>query len=236
MTTESDAATLVDGTRLSPQQLGLMGMEALETVVGYWEDALAAYRSVDADATSPTAAKPPPLMLTTQEELNFMRLLESILEGAYQLQEESESIFIHQNSILNRDNNIVLGFRDASANRSMAGGDGGGSIVSGRGGNIGSMLLSVSTVDNDSFVSAQDTIADMGDFEDVIDFYGEDGPASNRLLYLEALEQLDRSGIPYRALRTDFVGCATDSEYLAKLHCLRIAFREIMADDKIRKW
>ena len=28
---------------LAPQQLGLMGMEALETVIGYWEDALAAY-------------------------------------------------------------------------------------------------------------------------------------------------------------------------------------------------
>ena len=38
------AATLVDGTPLTPQQLGLMGMEALETVVGYWEDALAAYQ------------------------------------------------------------------------------------------------------------------------------------------------------------------------------------------------
>ena len=38
------AATLIDGTPLTPQQLGLMGMEALETVVGYWEDALAAYQ------------------------------------------------------------------------------------------------------------------------------------------------------------------------------------------------
>ena len=28
-------ATLVDGTQLAPQQLGLMGMEALETVIRY---------------------------------------------------------------------------------------------------------------------------------------------------------------------------------------------------------
>ena len=40
----TSAATLIDGTPLTPQQLGLMGMEALETVVGYWEDALAAYQ------------------------------------------------------------------------------------------------------------------------------------------------------------------------------------------------
>ncbi len=64
----------------------------------------------------------------------------------------------------------------------------------------------------------------------------EGGPASNRLLYLEALEQLERSGIPYRALRTDFVGCASDSEYLAKMHCLRLAFKKIMADKEVRTW
>ena len=48
--------TLVDGvTPLTPQQLGLMGMEALETVVGYWEDALTAYndsRSRPSDSRS----------------------------------------------------------------------------------------------------------------------------------------------------------------------------------------
>ena len=73
-------ATLVDGTQLAPQQLGLMGMEALETVIryriltsywshntafllahdcqhfSYWEDALGAY--------NPTANN---LMLTTAE-------------------------------------------------------------------------------------------------------------------------------------------------------------------------
>ena len=65
---------------------------------------------------------------------------------------------------------------------------------------------------------------------------GADGPPANRLLYLEALEHLDKHGIPYRALRTDFVGCETDSEYVAKLHCLRLAFKQIMKDEEIRKW
>ena len=43
-------------------------------------------------------------------------------------------------------------------------------------GGRGSKLLSVSTVDNDSFVSAQDTIADLGDFEayeDIRDDFGD---------------------------------------------------------------
>ena len=103
-------------------------------------------------------------------------------------QEESESIFIHQNSILNRENNVVAssaastigagGGGVGSVAGSVAGGGGtgragGGSVVDG---GRGSKLLSVSTVDNDSFVSAQDTIADLGEFdgyEDIHDDFGE---------------------------------------------------------------
>ena len=88
----TSAATLVDGTPLTPQQLGLMGMEALETVVGYWEDALAAYQPRNGQN----------LHLTTAEEAAFMKMLENILEAAYNLQDESEHMFIHQESILNK--------------------------------------------------------------------------------------------------------------------------------------
>ena len=64
-----------------------MGMEALETVVGYWEDALSAYRSNSLDTAAASGKSvPPPPMLTTAEETVFVRLLENILEGAYQLQ------------------------------------------------------------------------------------------------------------------------------------------------------
>ena len=168
---------------------------------------------------------------------------------------------------MNRENNVVGSSAAAStigasgkisATGSVAGGG-----LGGRGGESvcdggrGSKLLSVSTVDNDSFVSAQDTIADLGDFEayeDIHDDFGDShfyllivpkdgllstgasGSPANRLLYLEALEHHDRHGIPYRALRTDFVGCETDSEYVAKLHCLRLAFKQIMKEEEIRKW
>lgn len=56
-----------------------MGMEALETVISYWEDALQAYQP-------PTGAPNNIGMLTTAEETRFIRLLENILEGAFQLQ------------------------------------------------------------------------------------------------------------------------------------------------------
>jgi len=174
--TESSASvTLVDGTPLTPQQLGLMGMEALETVVGYWEDALAAY-----NAHKPNNKRQK--TLTSPEETEFTRMLENILDGAYQLQDDAEHMFIYEHSILNRkaknrrfesskkfqeeplkyhlyrsstsehvqeDNGASLSMKSALSN------------TSGR-----NHLISVSTVDQESFVSAQDTIADLKDFDE----------------------------------------------------------------------
>jgi hypothetical protein len=201
--------TLVDGTQLAPQQLGLMGMEALETVIGYWEDALGAY--------SPASRQ---LELTTAEEAQFVRSIEEILEAAYLLQDNSERLFIHQNSVLNRR------ALDCSATRLPSLSEVSGSLARSR------SLLSVRSLEEASFVSAQDTVADLRDFEDL-----QDWPEADRLpLYLAALEQHEMEGIPYRVIRTEFVGCASDQEYLAKLHCLRGAFGHIMLDPGNKEW
>ena len=205
------AATLVDGTQLAPQQLGLMGMEALETVIGYWEDALAAY--------NPTANN---LVLTTSEETMFIKSIEDILEAAYELQENSEMLFIHQNSVLNKRDMALearmslLSDKDESqsADRSKR-----------------TSVLSISTLEEISFVSAQDTVADLRDFDDLTDYETE-----KLALYQSALDLYETSGIPYRVMRTDFLGCSSDLEYLGKLHCLRTAFIQIMKDDSNREW
>lgn len=211
----TSAATLVDGTPLTPQQLGLMGMEALETVVGYWEDALAAYQPRNGMNHQ----------LTTAEEAAFVKMLENILETAYNLQEESEHMFIYQESILNKSKRKSLNVNFVGISEL----DGNGHSISSK-----TPLLSVSSVDQDSFVSAQDTIADLRDFEDLNEIVGDTDAAQK--LYLEALEHLEKNGIPYRTIRTDFVGCANDTEYLAKLHCLRLAFKDIMAKPDDRNW
>ena len=63
-------------------------MEALETVVGYWEDALNAYQ-----ANQNSKHK----LLTTSEEAEFTKMLENILESAYQLQvRELSSVTSHK--------------------------------------------------------------------------------------------------------------------------------------------
>ena len=207
-------------------------MEALETVVGYWEDALAAYHPSQNGK-----------VLTTAEEAAFVKMLENILEAAYNLQEESEHMFIHQESILNRGKrkHLSVNFADSE-------------VVDGSCVSLcsKSQLLSVSSVDQvckliriqfsgnnhftfqDSFVSAQDTIADLRDFEDLNEIVGETD--AKQALYLEALEHLEKDSIPYRSIRTEFVGCANDTQYLAKLHCLRLAFKHIMSNTDDRNW
>lgn len=55
-------------------------------------------------------------------------------------------------------------------------------------------------------------------------------------LYQQALKQLENSGIPCRSLRTELVKCGSDVEYLAKLHCLRLAFQHILRDQKNYLW
>jgi len=203
-------ATLVDGTQLAPQQLGLMGMEALETVISYWEDALAAY--------NPSANN---LMLTTSEEAEFIKSLEDLLEAAFELQDTSEMLFIHQNSILNKRELALKAKTEILQDRESHKGE-----LSKR-----KSVLSISSLEDVSFVSAQDTVADLRDFDDLTELDTE-----KLALYQTALDLYESSGIEYRVMRTEFVGCATDVEYLAKLHCLRSAFCQIMGDNSNRDW
>lgn len=65
-------------------------MEALETVINFWEDALVAYQTP-----------------TTPEESEFCREIQSLLDLAWQLQDQSELLFLDQRSVLFRDGSLV---------------------------------------------------------------------------------------------------------------------------------
>lgn len=56
-------------------------MEAFETVVDYWEEALSTYHKSD----------PRRKALLTSEEATFIRMLEHLLETAYRLQVSREA-------------------------------------------------------------------------------------------------------------------------------------------------
>lgn len=87
--------------------------------------------------------------------------------------------------------------------------------------------FSVSTLDDISFVSAEEGlgaeegVADLTDFDDI----NEPVDVDKLFLYKIAVDEHEKNGIPYRVMRTEFLGCSSDTDYLAKLHCLRLAFR-----------
>ena len=76
-------------------------------------------------------------------------------------------------------------------------------------------------------------MADLRDFDDLAELELE---VEKLAMYQSALEHQETLGVPYRVLRTEFVACSSDTEYLAKLHCLRQAFTQVMADGGNRDW
>lgn len=76
-------------------------------------------------------------------------------------------------------------------------------------------------------------VADLREFEEFTEYFPD---LEAYPLYQSALRQLENGGIPCRTLRTDVVKCGTDGEFLAKLHCLRLAFQQILRDDMTYIW
>ena len=183
-------------------------------VHSYWEDALSAY--------NPTANN---LMLTTAEEAEFIKNIEDILEAAYNLQDASEMLFIHQNSVLNKRELALQAKKELLYDRAESAASGGKEPQKHR------RMISISSLEEVSFVSAQDTVADLRDFDDLAELDTE-----KLALYQSALDTYESSGIEYRVLRTEFLGCSSDTEYLGKLHCLRMAFTNIMTENTNRSW
>lgn len=64
----------------------LSGMEALETAINYWDDALAAY----------TSGGGGPLAVTSSEEAGFCKDLQGLVDSAYRLQDQCELLFLDQ--------------------------------------------------------------------------------------------------------------------------------------------
>ncbi|KAL4712970.1 hypothetical protein ACJJTC_012040 [Scirpophaga incertulas] len=214
-----------DASQLSPQQLGVMGMEALETSINYWEDALAAFSLGGRGGVSGALA------LTSPEEAEFCREIQELLQNAYLLQERCELLFLDQRSVLFRSESGGGGGGGAGA------GAGSGSAAGGR-----SRLLSTHTASSqtrrdhhssaESFASAEDQVADLRDFDDLTEVLPE---LDNLELYQSALKQLEL-GIPCRTLRTEVVQCSSDSEFLCKLHCLRHALQLVFRDAAVWQW
>ncbi|XP_023219603.1 mitoguardin 2-like [Centruroides sculpturatus] len=197
------AETGIPTTSLTPQQLGVMGMEALETAIGYWEDALQSYRSPDQNV----------LCLTDSEEGKFTQLLQKILDNAHDLQENCTQLFLYENSVLFKSDSVSSTYQEKILETDWR------------------TMTSLSSAD--SFVSAQGEVADIRDFDEFLELKFD---TQDLLLYQAAMKQFEENNIPYRILRTDLLKCQTDYEYIAKLHCVRLAFKMLLSKEENKLW
>ncbi|KAL1124385.1 hypothetical protein AAG570_001014 [Ranatra chinensis] len=146
------------------------------------------------------------LCLTDEEEAQFASEIQNLLESAYSLQHKCELLFLDQRSVLFRADSSVRGTDSGQR-------DGYSSA--------------------DSFVSAQDEIADLREFEEFTDLLTD---IDKLPLYQSALKHFEEYGIPYRCLRTEVVHCSSDMEYLVKLHCVRLAFQWMFKSQDTWTW
>lgn len=175
---------------LTPQQLGVMGMEKLDDVINIWEDALAAHSLGNNQNAQP-------------EDAEFFREIQNLLEIAYGLQEQSELLFLDERSCLFRTQ------IEATQNPADPDFDSG-----------------------ESFASALDKIADLREFED----FEPESEDIEHPLYMSTLHGMEQNPIPCRFVRSELVNVSSDNEYLAKLHCIRLAFHHMFKDPNNSKW
>lgn len=201
----------LDGdAKLTPQQYGVLGLEALEKALYCWEDALTAFSSaLNSDA----------IALPSKADAAFTRDVQELLDLGYQIQNNAELLFIDQHSVLFKNGGSES---DASHRPSTIG-----------------TRLSVSRDKHDpasspeSYASAKDGVADLREFEEFSEFFPH---FEQQKLYHEALKQHEDKGIPCRRLHTELVKCGSDVEYLAKVHCLRQAYSRLFTLPVAATW
>ncbi|GIX78408.1 mitoguardin [Caerostris darwini] len=151
------------------------------------------------------------LALTDAEEVKFTHMLENILEKAKRLQESCFELFLDSDSVL---------FKSETQ-----------SVISSRHEKITEherrTIVSMSSVE--SFVSAQAEVADLAEFEE----YECHVDLKELALYQTALKKNEEGAIPIRLLRTEMLRCQSNREYIAKVHCIRVAFQLLFQKEEI---
>ncbi|KAL4219615.1 Mitoguardin [Mactra antiquata] len=86
-----------------------------------------------------------------------------------------------------------------------------------------------SSSDLDSFVSATD-LADLSDLDTHRDMF------KHLVLYETGLLELKHGSVSCRTLRSEMAQCMSDTEFLAKLHCVRLAMEAVFSNVEHREY
>ncbi|XP_030631363.1 mitoguardin 1 [Chanos chanos] len=213
---DSDICNVVNIPVTTPENLYLMGMELFEEALRRWEQALT-FRSRQAeDEASCASVKLGAGDAIAEESVEdiisaeFIHKLEALLQRAYRLQEEFEG---------------ALGLSEPSHNFSDKHTD-----VSGRDDLDDPCLRdSISIASTDSFVSA----AELSEHRELRSAYAL-GTLCHYPFYEEALQLAEEGKISCRVLRTEMLECLGDTDFLAKLHCVRQACQVILSERATR--
>ncbi|XP_074923836.1 mitoguardin 1 isoform X4 [Chelonoidis abingdonii] len=197
----------------TPENLYLMGMELFEEALRRWEQALT-FRSRqaedEANCSSIKLGAGDAIAEESVEDIisaEFIHKLESLLQRAYRLQEEFEATLgaSDPSSLANdidKDTDITV--KDSTEDFCLRD--------------------TLSIASTDSFVSA----AELTEHREIRNTYVLES-LCHCPLYEEAMHLAEEGKIYSRILRTEMLECLGDSDFLAKLHCIRQAFQVCIA-------
>ncbi|CAM9673114.1 unnamed protein product [Bubo scandiacus] len=205
-----DAGAIGDS---SAESLYVQGMELFEEALQKWEQALTIRQRDSASTSTPVPWDSKKQQESMSENIpeeesqkrEFAEKLESLLHRAYHLQEEFGSSLPSDSMLLDLEKTLMLPLTDGSLRLRTDDED--------------------SSISEDSFFSAAE-LFDSLRFEE-IPFHLSKPVAA----YEEALQLVKEGKVACRTLRTELLGCYSDQDFLAKLHCVRLAFQELLEDE-----
>ncbi|KAM4663879.1 mitoguardin 2 [Discoglossus pictus] len=191
------------------ENLYIQGMELFEEALHKWE--LALNIGQRCRSNTPTAQASEHLHESVSEGVpevsnqEFAGRLESLLHRAYNLQEEFGSGVTSESMLMELEG--ALTFPLAEGGRQLH------------------MDDENSTTSDDSFFSAAELFESLQLSE--VPFL----PTKSAAAYEEALKLVQDGEVTCRTIRTELLGCYNDQDFLAKLHCIREAFKVLLQDD-----
>ncbi|XP_056394745.1 mitoguardin 2 [Hyla sarda] len=192
------------------EHLYMQGMELFEEALHKWEQAL--NMGQRGSPCTPTVAaqnseindEASTSVLEMSQNKDLSEKLESLLSRAYNLQEEFGTNIPSDSMLMDLEGALMPLLEGGRQLR---------------------MDDDISTTSDESFFSAAEL------FESLHLNEGPFIPAKPAAAYDEAMKLVKCGEVTCRTLRTELLGCYNDQDFLAKLHCVRQAFKLLLQDE-----
>ncbi|XP_062815975.1 mitoguardin 2 isoform X2 [Anolis carolinensis] len=199
----------------SPENLYFQGMELFEEALQKWEQALTVRHRDPSGSLSVAwdgATEPPPIDLPEEsQKKEFAEKLESLLHRAYHLQEEFGATFPADSMLLDLERTLMLPLREES--------------------------LRLRADDDEDSLTSEESFFSAAELFDSLQIGEEPFLLSKpAAAYEEALQLVKEGRVCCRTFRTELLGCYSDQDFLAKLHCVRQAFQELLRTERNQRF